>query len=475
MEKTTHFEFILNENQHTAFSNIQKFLTDKNSQVFILKGYAGTGKTSLVGKLAKWLKENKHDFILLASTGRAAKVLRDKTNENVNTVHSQIYRFADITEDLESWTALTVQTDEKGQLSLAFDLKYAASDSNIVYIIDEASMISDTGEQSHSFADYGSGDLLGDLFRHDPQGKFIFVGDPAQLPPVGQSFSPALSPRHINIKFGKNVRYYELKEVVRQKSHNTIINASADLRKLYTNPPAVKWAKFPLRHHRDIKFVYDQNELISAYTKKLISEGNNFCTMICQTNRQRQILNDLIRSLLHKKSPLETGDLLMITQNNYLTGLVNGDQVEVIKIGRKEQRCDLTFTRVEVKELTSGSKHAVLMIEEILSGSTQNIDKSQHTALLVDFYQRMKAKNIKQKSELFRQEMHKDIYLNALRGVYGYALTCHKAQGGEWEQVFLNLDNKIQGMPSPGIYQWLYTAVTRTKETLILADNWFFV
>ena len=163
----------------------------------------------------------------------------------------------------------------------------------------------------------------------------------------------------------------------------------------------------------------------------------------------------------------------MVTQNNYLTDLVNGDIIRVIQIGKREYRCGLSFLNVEVQELVSRHSYNILLIEEILYSISTNLNTKQHKDLMIDFFNRMKEKGIRQKDQSFKDRMLTDPYLNALKVVYGYALTCHKSQGGEWNEVFLYLDNKIQGIPKPGIYQWLYTAVTRAIKTLHIVDDWF--
>jgi len=152
---------------------------------------------------------------------------------------------------------------------------------------------------------------------------------------------------------------------------------------------------------------------------------------------------------------------------------VNGDQILVLKIGSTEYRCGLSFLQVAVQEITSKSKFILLLIEDILYSTWTNLNAKQHKDLMNDYFKRMRDKGIKQKSKEFNDNMLKDPYLNALKCVYGYALTCYKAQGGEWNEVFLYLDNKIHGIRKPRIYRWFYTAVTRAKENLHLVNHWF--
>ncbi len=194
-ETKTYFDFELKPQQQKVFSALCNFIESKSDKVFILKGYAGTGKITLMSCLIKQLSEDKIPFELLASTGRAAKILSDKAKTTTNTIHSHIYVFKELSEDLEKMSELqhNLAVDDKGQVTLLFDLTLINSDTDKIYIIDEASMISDEVDKNTSFAKFGSGDLLGDILSYDTEGKFIFVGDPWQLLPINQANSPALS------------------------------------------------------------------------------------------------------------------------------------------------------------------------------------------------------------------------------------------------------------------------------------------
>jgi ATP-dependent exoDNAse (exonuclease V) alpha subunit len=471
-----YFEFPLKPQQESAFRALQRFVIQNSSKVFILKGYAGSGKTTLMGGFIKWLDSNNSIYALLASTGRAAKVLSDKTGTESTTIHSHIYSFRDLDDDLEKMSLLqdNLAVDDKGQISLLFDLKIIKSSSEKIYIIDEASMVSDIPDTGGSFAKFGTGELLKDLLAFDSNGKFIFVGDPCQLPPIGQNISPALSKEYIEQKYKINTIQVELTEIIRQASSNGIIAASMLLRSLQKNNPDVKWASFPLKGHSNILLHTSHVSLVSTYIEKIKKHGFEYSTLICQTNRNCSDINKIIRASLGKNdNHLESGDILMITQNNYLTNLVNGDIVKVIQTGKREFRCGLSFLLVEVQELLSKNTYNVLLVEDVLYSISTNLNNKQHKDLMIDYYRRMKDKGIYQKDQSFRDGMLTDPYLNALKSVYGYALTCHKSQGGEWNEVFLYLDNKIHGIPKPSIYQWLYTAITRAKETLHVVNDWF--
>ena len=473
---TSYFPYKPTPGQLNVMGLLELFVKNPSEKVFILKGYAGTGKTTLMSGFIKWLSENNHTYSLLASTGRAAKILSDKTGNEASTIHSLIYIFSNLDDDLETMVSKqeSLAIDDKGQISLIFDVKVIESEIEKIYIVDEASMVADISDGGGSFAKFGTGELLKDLFAYDKKGKFVFVGDPCQLPPVGQNFSPALSKEYIEQTYSLATRQIELTEIVRQASTNGIIRASLALRKLKSINPAVKFANFQMRGFTDVNMHSSHVNLINLYIRKIKEFGFEYSTMICQTNRHCSDLNNIIRTSLGKSSHiLESGDILMVTQNNYLTRLVNGDIVQVLQTGKREYRCGLQFLNVEILDFASKEIYNVMMVEDILYSISTNLNNKQHKDLMIDYYFRMKEIGILQKSQRFRDNMMEDPYLNALKAVYGYALTCHKAQGGEWNEIFLYLDNKIHGIPKPGIYQWMYTAVTRAKSTLHLVNDWF--
>lgn len=341
-EEVIYFDFELKQQQQKAFDALCRFIETKSEKVFILKGYAGTGKTTLMSGLIKRLSEQKIPFALLASTGRAAKILSDKTKTNANTIHSHIYVFNELSEDLEKLSKIQqdFSIDDKGQVTLLFDLKTISSESEKIYIIDEASMVSDKIDKSISFAKFGTGDLLGDILNYDTNGKFIFVGDPCQLPPINQANSPALSDFHIAEKYKLQTSEFEMTDIIRQSNTNGIIEASFKLRQLYHTNPNVKFANFPVKGHNNIVIQNSHAGMLNDYIEKIKVEGFKHSTLICQTNKHCSDLNKVIRSALQKdKERISIGDLLMVTQNNYLSNLVNGDQIIVVDIGSKEYRC----------------------------------------------------------------------------------------------------------------------------------------
>lgn len=465
--------------QQEALDKIKKFI-DCDDKVFILRGYAGTGKTTLMKILIEDLQRQELRFTLLASTGRAAKILANATGCEAKTIHGEIYKFTDLNMNLETVVQEREKTkvDSSGQLLLNFELTQKENEDSIpfYYIVDEASMVSDDIDKNTTQALFGSGRLLSDLFNYDRNARFIFVGDVCQLPPVSQTISPALSLDYIERTFGIKCHEFELTQVVRQAADIDIVNSAHKLRKLYKNPQPWQWAKFPLRGYKDIHIVNTQATLLNLYIERVKQVGYNDATMLCLSNKQCDVNTSLLRPAFgHFSSQLEEGDLLLVTQNNLISGLMNGDLVTVEHISASEKRAGLTFIMVAVKELFTGKTFTQLMLADILYGRQTNLTQLQQKELLIDFYYRMKEHGIKQKSEAFNQAMINDPYLNALRAVFGYALTCHKAQGGEWDYVYLDIPRHLPALPKPYVYQWVYTAMTRAKKGLYVVDDFWLI
>ena len=261
---------------------------------------------------------------------------------------------------------------------------------------------------------------------------------------------------------------------MRQQSDNDIIVAANKIRQLYQNPPRVKWGKFPLRNRKHVHLYPSQLQLLNAYIRNIKANGFNSATLICGTNRLCLSLTNLVRPALgFNQSVLMPGELLLVTQNNCLSGLMNGDLVKIIQLGTRFRRAGLTFIEVEVEELFTHRVVKQLLIEDILYSSLSNLKQYDQQALFIDYYHRMKDKRISHKSQEFKDRMRTDPYLNAIRAVYGYALTCHKTQGGEWKDVYLDIPRKLSFETNRPQYQWLYTAVTRAAEQLHIVDDFF--
>jgi ATP-dependent exoDNAse (exonuclease V) alpha subunit len=466
----------LTNNQRYIFDNFKSFIKDDNYKVFILNGFAGTGKTTLIRFFIDELEMQKMSYVLMASTGRAAKIVSDITGTNASTVHSVIYSFKDFNQDLEEIVRQEDETgvDKTGQLFLTFELVPLVKDGSRVYIVDEASMISDVKDETATQALFGSGKLLTDLLNYDPNGKFVFVGDECQLPPIGQNISPALSKEYIRSRFKINAQSYKLMEIVRQHRDNTIIQASHRIRRLYENPPRVRWGSLPLGNYYHIKLYPDIIMMINQYLSLIKNKQYHLATFISRTNAKCNNINTLIRAALGMSNTLQVGDLLLVTQNNRLSGLLNGDLVMVEQIKNvRYERAKLSFLLVEVKELVSGRRFTQLLVENILYSNAVNLSQAEQKALFVDFYRRMKRKGLKQKDLRFKEMLYQDEYLNALRCVFGYTLTCHKAQGGEWNDVFVDIPRNLTLNATSSVYQWIYTAITRAKEQLHVVKDFY--
>lgn len=484
----------LTPQQQTAFDKLKSFCRSADSRVFILSGYAGTGKTTLLRTFIKWLIDQGYtnstevsksgreslgkQFVPLASTGRAAKVVSDKTGSTASTVHSWIYSFNGFNQDINKMVETIEKNhnvDNTGQLLLDFGFfPLENHTATTIYIIDEASMISDVKSQNPTQATFGSGKVLSDLLGYDPNGKFVFVGDDCQLPPVNSDDSPALMPEYIKTKFHVPVTTAVLTEIVRQGQDNDIILSSEKMRQLCVNPPHVTWGKFPLKGYEHIKLVSSRAELTNRYVEDVKQNGYDASTLITGSNKNCNLLSSSIRKQLgFTDTRLMPGELLLVTQNNLPTGLMNGDFVKVKSIGYQTEKANLTFLDVEVEELVTKKEYHTLLIEDLLYSNNVNLSQIEQKKLFIDFHCRERKKGYKQNSEEYNRDLMKDVFLNALRAVYGYAITCHKSQGGEWPHVYLDIPRRLSHTPDGGTYQWVYTAMTRAADTLFVANDFF--
>ena len=488
MEANDLINIKLTKSQENVLKDILQFVDNQTERVFILKGYAGTGKTTLMRFLIQELEKKKRNYRLLASTGRAAKVLANLSNSNgrTSTIHSMIYSFNGLSKVYDEKEEPIV--DKNGQLFLVFESTKLneTEEPETIYIIDEASMVSDVETKDVTQAKFGEGRLLKELIDYDTRekSKFIFVGDPCQLPPIEEYYSPALMREYFQSKFGMEAKEARLTEIMRQKGANGIIDASKRIRGLYSQAPSDKsfygiqklWGFLPFRQYKDIQLYANFESMINSYVGKIQSHGLNSAVCICRSNRDCNTLSNNIRQKLgFSPGGMQVGDLLLVIQNNLPTGLMNGDMVTIEELGPKtESRAGLTFRQVNVKELFTGNTFKTLIIEEITNQARLNLDSAQQQALFIDFIIRMRRKGISQKdSKQFNHHMFNDPYLNALRCVYGYAITCHKSQGGEWEDVYVHVPRNITLNPTKETYQWIYTSMTRATHTLHMVDDFF--
>ena len=478
----------LTTSQENVLKKLLDFINNSADRVFILKGYAGTGKTTLMRYLIQELEKIKKDYRLLASTGRAAKVLANLSNRNgsTSTIHSLIYSFNGLSKEYDEKEEPVV--DKDGQLFLVFEPSKLDENAvpETIYIIDEASMVSDVMTPNVTQAKFGEGRLLKELLDYDqrPSSKFIFVGDPCQLPPIEEYYSPALIKDYFRQTFSLSVQDAQLTEIMRQKGTSGIIDASKQIRGLYNQAPdsinvygsQKLWGFLPFRQYKDIQLHSNLESMTDDYVRKVKADGLNSAVCICRSNSACSKLSASIREKLgFSYGRIQVGDLLMVIQNNMPTGLMNGDMVTVEELGPAAQsRAGLTFREVMVKELFTQNSVKSFIIEEIVNQSRLNLDSAQQQALFIDFILRMREKGITQKTPRhFNHAMFNDPYLNALRCVYGYAITCHKSQGGEWDDVYVHVPRNITLNPTKETYQWIYTSMTRAKNRLHMVDDFF--
>ena len=459
----------LTSHQQKVFTLLKKFVDSEEEQLFILRGYAGTGKTTLVGFLLEWLKSSQDiEPVLLASTGRAARILKQKTEYDTTTVHSRIYAFNVIDErkdkNRDAWG------NNSGQLVLQFSLRASEdSEKKRLFIIDEASMLSYIPSQSESITQFGTGNVLADFIQYAGKNKVIFVGDPAQLPPpVGiNPFSAALAPNYLSQSFGKKVGVGSLTEIMRQDEDADILKLATQLRNSFIQKEYGRWEVTMNQPGKGIFHPFNQKVLFERYLP-LLKEDLKKPILITHSNKQAFYLNQNIRTLLGNKNwfHLNEGALLMVAQNSYDVDLSNGDQVLLDSVKFVEKRAGFTFLEVSLTNIHDNQKHKTYLLKEFLFMPEANLPIHLSKKLLIDFDQRARNRGLKRNSHEYKQMMIKDKFLNALRAKFGYAITCHKSQGGEWPHVFLNLSATLDRLDGETRQRWLYTAVTRAVDKL---------
>ncbi|PZR08785.1 MAG: hypothetical protein DI539_22480 [Flavobacterium psychrophilum] len=461
----------LNEGQKEAFKAIQKFIDHPAVDTFVLKGYAGTGKTFLMQHVAKWLEEKKFSFSLLASTGRAATVLRGKTGLTARTVHSELYQFNKVDgadDDLPEDTPI----DQQGQMTLLFALR-SPDAAKKIYIVDESSMLSNQFSED-SIVSFGSGELLTDFFEATGNNKIIFVGDPGQLPPVKQIFSPALELEWL-VKQGRTTITLTLDKIERNEANNDILILASMIRNMALINNLPPFPKLPASNLNNVKLYSSDKELFKNYITKFKDVGPDGTIAIGRSNRMVGDINRAMRRDLFGgiDLPLQKGDVLLVTHNNHAIPLTNGDFISVSNILEIDIKAGLHFQKIQIKSLLSNDEYDILISLDILYGKEINFTKQQSKTLMIDFNRRLKKKGIKLNSDDYKAAMMNDPYLNCLRAKYGYAVTCHKAQGGEWNEAFLFLEKSMYAMQRSELFRWWYTAVTRARQHLHLAKNWW--
>ena len=443
--------------------NVLKILSDflfcrKMESLFLLKGYAGTGKTSLIGALVKTFDLLEQKCVLLAPTGRAAKVFSQYAGHPAYTIHKKIYRQKSFSNEMDNFSV----NDNLHQHTL--------------FIVDEASMISNDGLSGSMF---GTGRLLDDLVQYVYSGqgcRLMLIGDTAQLPPVGEEESPALS---ASVMQGYGLEVYEgmLTEVVRQLHDSGILWNATELRRYISEDDFFTLPSIKVEDFSDIKVV-PGNELIESISDCYDRAGMDDTIVVCRSNKRANIYNKGIRNMiLYREEELESGDLLMVAKNNYFWAenskeidfIANGDIAVVRRVRKEREMYGFRFADVLLRFPDYDDLELeVTLLLDTLHTETPALPKEMSDKL---FYSVLEDyADITTKRERMKK-MKADPYYNALQVKYAYAVTCHKAQGGQWKRVFLDQGYMTEDMLSPDYFRWLYTAFTRATETLYLV-NW---
>ena len=469
-----HFQnFELTGDQQEAVSAIEQFLQN-DVPVFRLTGYAGTGKTTLMNGLCQHLGHNHRSYSLMAPTGRAAMVLNGRTGKGASTIHRGIYNMNDLLEKKEGTS-----------FKYYYGLGQSWESSDHVYIIDEASMISDAHTDQEFFV-FGSGRLLKDLFHYVFQNnasrKIIFIGDNAQLPPVGMNFSPALDPVYLQDVFQAPSEGAVMKQVVRQSAGSKILQIAGTIRQSLEQQ---SYNLFRMEEGNDLRRI-GLDDFMPAYTALAGKNGVSDCTVLTHSNRQAMDYNQMIREKRYgeNSSRIQKHDRLIVTHNNYNLGvdLFNGTFVTVVSVGDivyktsprfkveggKSVERTLSFREVAIEAPTVNGESIVLectLLDDLLTSKEAALHPYDQRALYIDFKQRMEKQGIRPKDAAFKLHLKNDIYFNAVQAKYGYAITCHKSQGGEWPYVMVDFD-VFTGRQTPGFFRWAYTAITRSQKSL---------
>lgn len=442
--------------QEVFFQKIAQYITDpSDDSIFVLKGYAGTGKTTVISTLVNCLADINYKSVLLAPTGRAAKVIANYSQKPAFTIHKKIY----FPKKSAGGVSFTIQQNKH---------------KNTIFIVDEASMISD---QDSGSGMYQNGSLLDDLifYVYNSQNcKLILLGDTAQLPPMNRTDSPALNTDTLALHYDKKIDSIELDEVMRQEEKSGILYNATQLREMLQEAFFEEF-QFQLRGFKDIIRLVDgydiQDAINSAYSNYSIEDT----AFIVRSNKRANQYNEQIRSrILFKESELSVGDFLMVVKNNYFwlketdaAGFIaNGDIIEVLELFGFKELYGFHFARVKIRMVDYPDQipfETVLLLDTIKSESpalTYEQSNRLYEEVLLDYED--EPSKYKKMEKLKQNE-----YFNALQVKFSYAITCHKSQGGQWNTVFVEQPYLPEGMDADYV-RWLYTAMTRAKDKLYL-------
>ena len=464
MNASSFYKLLTNKFPHNTTSSqdecllmLSDFLfNDDESSLFLLKGYAGTGKTTLIGALVSQLWNAKMKSILLAPTGRAAKVISNYSGKQAQTIHRHIY-----------------YPKKASNGGVSFTLKQNKM-TNTLFIVDEASMIPDLPSESKMFE---NGSLLNDLLQYVYAGKnckVLFIGDTAQLPPVKSDLSPALNEDILELNFDKNVKTIELNEVVRQTLDSGVLKNATELRELLQSSFFDAF-KFEIEGFKDVQRMIEGNEIIECLQDSYSKHGHEGTVIIVRSNKRANQYNQQIRErILYKDDELSTGDYLMVVKNNYFwletnseAGFIaNGDIIEVLEIFAIRELYSFRFAEVKIRMIDYPNMQpfeTVLILDTLTSESasmTYEESNKLYQEVLKDY------EDLTSKYKKF-MAVKNNSFFNALQVKFSYAITCHKSQGGQWPHVYVEQPYLPEGV-NKDYLRWLYTAITRSQEKLHL-------
>ena len=462
------FDFEPTADQMYAVDLFARFMTDRDERaVMILRGSAGTGKTSLAGAIVRTMLELRQKVSLLAPTGRAAKVFSLNANQPAATIHRSIYRE-------KAFTGLD------GKFNLNVNLFH-----DRLFMVDEASMIS----LSSGNTTFGSGCLLDDLIQYvynDRNCRMLLVGDKAQLPPVGEEESPALRADVLRA-YGLTVYECDLNEVLRQSRDSGILYNATVIRQMITHDEVTQLPKIRFNGFADISIVSGE-ELIERLASSYSEVGIDETMVITRSNKRANVFNQGIRNMvLGREKELTTGDMLMVVKNKYknapsplpsehgkemqptLTFIANGDRAVVRRVRNMREFYGFRFADVslEFPDYDNAEEDMIVILDALMTKApalTQEQNEQLFQRVLEDY------EDIPLKADRMKK-VREDEYYNALQVKFGYAITCHKAQGGQWAHIYLDQGYMTDEMLTPDYIHWLYTAFTRATEHLYLV-NW---
>lgn len=455
-----HIGFAPTAEQASAIRTFADFALDRNERVvMILRGSAGTGKTTLAGAIVKALVEMKQKLVLMAPTGRAAKVFAMNAGQAAFTIHRKIYRQKTMTDMASPFTL---------NANLATDT---------LFIVDEASMISNLGMGDSSF---GSGCLLDDLVQFVYSGRncrLMLIGDTAQLPPVGEEESPALI-ADVMAGYGLDVYEASLQEVLRQSHDSGILFNATRVRRMIADDEVTEMPKVVFSGFDDIVDLRG-DELIEQLSSSYGNMGLDDTIVVTRSNKRANIYNNGIRNMvLGREELVSQGDMLMVVKNNYywaetlklpLPFIANGDRARVLRVRNMRELYGFHFADITLSFPDyDGLELTATTLLDSLQSESPSLTREQSEQL----FQQVMAdyQHIPLKADRYKA-LRQDVYFNALQVKYAYAVTCHKAQGGQWSHVYVDQGYMTDDMLSPDYLHWLYTAFTRATEKLYLV-NW---